>query len=175
MIFLDNAIRYTPKGGHVALNTWTSGNICGFTVSDNGIGIAFEDHQRIFERFFRVDTARTPRDGTGLGLAIAKSLIEAHRGTVSVESDLGQGARFIVRFPRANVLIGSLSQAQLPTRFTIDTSRPIKPDTQRFHPAMMGCNARRQARMRQPRRLWIVRKERLLTLEQPLQARNLFR
>jgi heavy metal sensor kinase len=107
LIFLDNAIRYTPKGGHVALNTWTSGNSCGFTVSDNGIGIAPEDHQRIFERFFRVDTARTSRDGTGLGLAIAKSLIEAHGGTVSVESDLGQGARFIVRFPRADVLIGT--------------------------------------------------------------------
>jgi heavy metal sensor kinase len=107
LIFLDNAIRYTPKGGHVALDTWTSANSCGFTVSDNGIGIAPEDHQRIFERFFRVDTARTPRDGgTGLGLAIARRLIEAHGGTVSVESELGRGARFIVRFPRADVLIG---------------------------------------------------------------------
>jgi len=107
LIFLDNAIRYTPEGGHVALSTWTSGNSCGFTVSDNGIGIAPENHQRIFERFFRVDTARTPRDGgTGLGLAIAKRLIDAHGGTVSVESELGQGARFIVRFTRADVLIG---------------------------------------------------------------------
>jgi signal transduction histidine kinase len=107
LIFLDNAIRYTPKGGHVDLTTWTSGTSCGFTVSDNGIGIAPEDHQRIFERFSRVDTARTPRDGgTGLGLAIASRLIEAHRGTISVESELGHGARFIVRFPRADVLIG---------------------------------------------------------------------
>jgi signal transduction histidine kinase len=105
LIFLDNAIRYTPKGGHVTLNTWTSGDSCGFIVSDNGIGIAPENHQRIFERFFRVDTARTPRDGgTGLGLAIAKRLIEAHGGTVSVESELGQGARFIVRFPRADLI-----------------------------------------------------------------------
>jgi signal transduction histidine kinase len=107
LILLDNAIRYTPRGGHVVLNTWTSGTSCGFTVSDNGIGIAPDDHQRIFERFFRVDTARTPRDGTGLGLAIARSLIEAHGGTVSVESELGQGARFIVRFPRADVLLGT--------------------------------------------------------------------
>lgn len=105
LIFLDNAIRYTPKGGHVALKIWTSGDSCGFTISDNGIGIAPEDHQRIFERFFRVDTARTPRDGgTGLGLAIARRLIEAHGGTVSVESELGQGARFIVRFPRADLI-----------------------------------------------------------------------
>jgi signal transduction histidine kinase len=110
LIFLDNAIRYTPKGGHVAINTWTSGNTCGFTVSDNGIGIAPEDHQRIFERFFRVDAARTPRDGgTGLGLAIARRLVEAHGGTGSVESELGQGARFIVRFPRADVLINRLA------------------------------------------------------------------
>jgi heavy metal sensor kinase len=107
LIFLDNAIRYTPKGGHVVLNTWTSGNSCGFTVSDTGIGIAPEDHQRIFERFFRVDTARTPsHGGTGLGLAIARRMIEAHGGTVSVESEFGRGARFTVRFPRADVLIG---------------------------------------------------------------------
>jgi signal transduction histidine kinase len=108
LIFLDNAIRYTPKGGHVALNTWTSVSSCGFIVSDNGIGIAPENHQRIFERFFRVDTARTPRDGgTGLGLAIAKRLIDAHGGAVSVESELDRGARFIVRFPRADVPIGT--------------------------------------------------------------------
>jgi signal transduction histidine kinase len=107
LIFLDNAIRYTPKGGHVALKTWTTENSCGFIVSDSGIGIAPENHQRIFERFFRVDIARTPRDGTGLGLAIAKRLIDAHGGTISVESELGQGARFIVRFPRADVLIGT--------------------------------------------------------------------
>jgi heavy metal sensor kinase len=107
LIFLDNAIRYTPKGGHVTLHTWTSGDSCGFVVSDNGIGIGPENHQRIFERFFRVDTARTPRDGgTGLGLAIARRLVEAHGGTVSVESELGHGARFMVRFPRADVLIG---------------------------------------------------------------------
>ena len=108
LIFLDNAIRYTPKGGHVTLNTWRSGNGCGFTISDDGIGIASKDHQRIFERFFRVDTARTPRDGgTGLGLAIARRLIEAHGGTVAVESELGQGTRFVVCFPRADVLIGT--------------------------------------------------------------------
>jgi signal transduction histidine kinase len=106
LIFLDNAIRYTPKSGHVTLSTWAAGDRCGFTVSDDGIGIAPEDHHRIFERFYRVDTARTPRDGgTGLGLAIARRLIETHRGTVSVESELGQGTRFIIRFPRADVLI----------------------------------------------------------------------
>jgi signal transduction histidine kinase len=115
LILIDNAIRYTPQGGHVALNTWTSGTTCGFTVSDDGIGVAAEDHQRIFERFYRVDTARTPRDGgTGLGLAIAKSLIEAHGGTVSVESELGQGARFIVRFPRADAVLATDLELEQP-------------------------------------------------------------
>jgi signal transduction histidine kinase len=110
LIFIDNAVRYTPTGGHVALTTWMSEMSCGFTVTDNGIGIAPEDHQRIFERFYRVDIARTPRDGgTGLGLAIAKSLIEAHAGSVTVESQLGDGARFIVRFPRADVMTASRS------------------------------------------------------------------
>jgi heavy metal sensor kinase len=115
LILIDNAIRYTPQGGHVSLNTWVSGTTCGFSVSDDGIGIAAEDHQRIFERFYRVDTARTPRDGgTGLGLAIAKSLIEAHGGTVSVESQLGQGARFVVRFPRADAVLAPDSELEQP-------------------------------------------------------------
>jgi heavy metal sensor kinase len=111
MIFIDNAVRYTPAGGSVTLETWTSDGFCGFTVSDTGIGLAAEDHQRIFERFYRVDTARTPRDGgTGLGLAIARGLLEAHRGRVTVESRLGQGARFRVAFPRADLKPASQSQ-----------------------------------------------------------------
>jgi heavy metal sensor kinase len=104
MIFVDNAVRYTPVGGCVTLETWTSGELCGFTVSDTGIGLAQQDHQRIFERFYRVDRARTPRDGgTGLGLAIARGLVEAHHGHVTLESDLGRGAQFRVAFPRADI------------------------------------------------------------------------
>ena len=104
MIFIDNAVRYTPAGGSVTLETWTDDRFCGFTVSDSGIGLAPEDHHRIFQRFYRVDAARTPRDGgTGLGLAIARGLLEAHRGLVTVESKLGHGASFRVAFPRADV------------------------------------------------------------------------
>jgi heavy metal sensor kinase len=104
MIFIDNAVRYTPAGGSVKLETWTNDGFCGFTVSDTGIGLAPEDHQRIFERFYRVDAARTPRDGgTGLGLAIARDLLDGHEGRVTVESQLGQGASFRVEFPRADV------------------------------------------------------------------------
>jgi signal transduction histidine kinase len=104
MIFTDNAVRYTPPGGFVSLEIWTGEHASGFTVSDTGIGLAPEHHQRIFERFYQVGTARTPRDGgTGLGLAIALRLLEAHGGLVNIESQLGQGARFRIAFPRADM------------------------------------------------------------------------
>ena len=104
MIFTDNAVRYTPSGGSVSLELWSSEDASGFTVSDTGIGLAAEHQQRIFERFYQVATARTPRDGgTGLGLAIALRLLEAHGGRVNIESQLGQGARFHIAFPRADM------------------------------------------------------------------------
>jgi signal transduction histidine kinase len=104
MIVVDNAIRYTPAGGKIWITTWLSEQRCGFTVRDTGIGIARADQEHIFERFFRVDAARTPRDGgSGLGLSIAKSLVELHNGTIYVESAIGCGANFEVAFPRADI------------------------------------------------------------------------
>jgi len=103
MIFIDNAVRYSPERSRITITTWATEAYCGFTVADCGIGVAKEDHERIFQRFYRVDQARTPRDsGTGLGLAIAKSLIAAHRGRVSIKSELGKGACFTVGLPRAD-------------------------------------------------------------------------
>lgn len=103
-ILIDNAVRYTPCGGHIYISTWSSLDTCGFTVHDTGIGIAREDQDRIFERFFRVDTVRTPRDGgSGLGLSIANSLVELQGGSIHVESEIGCGASFIVSFPIADV------------------------------------------------------------------------
>jgi signal transduction histidine kinase len=103
-ILIDNAIRYTSHGGMIWISTWADHDRCGFIVRDNGIGIALEDQERIFERFFRVDAARTPRDGgSGLGLSIAKSMMEMHGGTIRVESDLGCGTSFRVEFPRAEI------------------------------------------------------------------------
>jgi two-component system phosphate regulon sensor histidine kinase PhoR len=73
-------------------------------VRDTGIGIARTDQEHIFERFYRVDAARTPRDGgSGLGLSIAKSLVELHHGTIQVESAIGRGASFEVAFPCADI------------------------------------------------------------------------
>jgi heavy metal sensor kinase len=104
MILIDNAVRYTPPGGKIWVETWVTLEHCGFIVRDTGIGIARSHHERIFERFFRVDEARTRRDGGyGLGLSIAKSLIEFHGGTVHLESEIGRGASFRVSLLRADV------------------------------------------------------------------------
>ena len=104
MILIDNAVRYTQTGGSVWIETWVTSDHCGFLIRDTGIGISKADHERIFERFFRVDLARTPRDGgSGLGLSIAKSLASLHGGTIRVESELGAGASFEVAFARADV------------------------------------------------------------------------
>jgi signal transduction histidine kinase len=104
MILTDNAIRYSPCGGKIWISTWTGKASCGFIVRDNGIGIAPSDQERIFERFFRVAAARTPRDGgSGLGLSLVKSLVDLHGGSIDVESATGCGASFKVAFPRADV------------------------------------------------------------------------
>jgi two-component system phosphate regulon sensor histidine kinase PhoR len=97
---LDNAIQYTPPGGQIMLSASANGNEVTFTVSDTGIGIPQTDQPRIFERFYRVDVARSREvGGTGLGLAIAKHLVEAHGGRIWVESEVGQGSQFHFTVP----------------------------------------------------------------------------
>jgi signal transduction histidine kinase len=103
---LSNALRHTPADGTVALRATPEGDEVRVEVSDTGEGIATEDLPRVFERSFRVERSRTraeredaPR--AGLGLAIARGLIEAHGGTMSVESDLGRGSRFLFTLRRA--------------------------------------------------------------------------
>ena len=97
---LDNAIQYTPPGGQIMLSASANGNEVTFTVSDTGIGIPQTDQPRIFERFYRVDVARSREvGGTGLGLAIAKHLVEAHGGRIWVESEIGQGSQFHFTVP----------------------------------------------------------------------------
>jgi two-component system phosphate regulon sensor histidine kinase PhoR len=97
---LDNAIQYTPPGGQIMLSASANGNEVTFTVSDTGIGIPQTDQPRIFERFYRVDVARSREvGGTGLGLAIAKHLVEAHGGRIWVASEVGQGSQFHFTVP----------------------------------------------------------------------------
>jgi two-component system phosphate regulon sensor histidine kinase PhoR len=97
-----NAIHYTPEGGSVSISTGLDGKWVVISVIDTGIGIAMDQQTRVFERFYRVDKARS-RDmgGTGLGLAIVKHLTQAFGGTVTLESQLGKGTKFHVRLPKA--------------------------------------------------------------------------
>ena len=109
---IENSIKYTEPGGSISVSLEKNaphslpgeeeGSYDGvkIVVSDTGIGIAKEDQERIFGRFFRVDKARSgEQGGSGLGLSICKWIVEAHQGEISVESELGKGSRFIVRLP----------------------------------------------------------------------------
>ncbi len=100
---LDNAIKYTPSGGTVTLKVFTQEDKAVTEVQDNGIGIPPEAVPRVFDRFFRVDKARSRElGGAGLGLAIVKSICVAHGGRVEVQSEEGTGSRFTVSLPLAN-------------------------------------------------------------------------
>jgi len=97
---LDNAIQYTPAGGQIMVSAGPRSGEVVFTVSDTGIGIPQADQPRIFERFYRVDVARSREvGGTGLGLSIAKHLVETHGGRIWVESEVGRGSQFHFSVP----------------------------------------------------------------------------
>jgi two-component system, OmpR family, phosphate regulon sensor histidine kinase PhoR len=100
---LDNAVQYTPSGGQIDVKARANSHEVVFTVIDSGIGIPESDLERIFERFYRVDAARSREaGGTGLGLAIARHIVDAHSGRIWVESAVGQGSRFHFSIPIAS-------------------------------------------------------------------------
>lgn len=101
---IDNAVRYTGDGGSVDVSVRAEDDSVVVKVADTGIGIPQRELPRIFERFYRVDRARSRETGgTGLGLSIVRHVTENHGGEVSVESELGQGTVFEVRLPMAPV------------------------------------------------------------------------
>ena len=103
---VDNAIKYTPNGGRITVRWSATAETVSFEVEDTGVGIPAADLPRVFERFYRVDKARSRSvGGTGLGLAIVKHLVQAMKGHVRVASMVGKGTTFRVTLPRAGVAV----------------------------------------------------------------------
>jgi signal transduction histidine kinase len=99
-VLLDNAAKYTPAPGTVELLLETTNSSAVIRVRDSGIGIALEDQPKIFERFYRVDKARSRASrGAGIGLAIAQWIVQQHRGSITVQSSPGKGSTFVVELP----------------------------------------------------------------------------
>ncbi|MGH9262797.1 MAG: sensor histidine kinase, partial [Acidimicrobiales bacterium] len=107
---VENAVKYTPRGGSVSVRLTAGDGRVALSVADTGIGIAPGDLPHIFDRFWRADTARTrtgERAGTGLGLAICKWIAEAHGGVIEVQSRAGRGTVFTVTLPAAAAPVGA--------------------------------------------------------------------
>jgi two-component system OmpR family sensor kinase len=99
---IDNSIKYNRPNGSVLVRMQADTNYAVIRVSDTGVGIPEDSLEHIFDRFFRVDKARSRDvDGTGLGLAIVKWIVESHHGSIDVESQLGKGTMFTIKFPLA--------------------------------------------------------------------------
>ena len=97
---IDNAVKYTPEGGTIALAMQAKDGMVEVSVEDTGIGIPEDALPDIFKRFYRVDESRSrERGGSGLGLSICHFIVEAHRGRIKVESEAGRGSSFTVYLP----------------------------------------------------------------------------
>ena len=113
---LDNAIKYTPPGGSVSVEGKSGQGQARVTISDTGIGIPAEHVAHVFERFYRVDSSRSPEtDGNGLGLAICCSIAESHSGRLTIESTLGSGTRVTLVLPMQAEGVASRKPRELAT------------------------------------------------------------
>jgi two-component system phosphate regulon sensor histidine kinase PhoR len=97
---ISNAIKYSPKGGEIRLAATVDENMCELIISDTGLGMLPDQLERVFEKFYRVDSTNTAISGTGLGLTIVKHLVDAHGGAVFLKSQLGQGTAVHIVLPR---------------------------------------------------------------------------
>ena len=99
-----NGIKYTQPDGEVTISLQEKKDIALITIQDNGIGISNSDLPQIFNRFYRVDKARSREEGgTGLGLSICKFIVDAHKGSIDIESTLGEGTKFKIKLPKQNL------------------------------------------------------------------------
>jgi two-component system, OmpR family, phosphate regulon sensor histidine kinase PhoR len=97
---IHNSIKFTPQGGKVCVELCEQEALIEFRISDTGLGISAEDQERVFERFFKADKARTrSKDGSGLGLSIVKKIVEMHKGNINLESTPGEGTTFTISLP----------------------------------------------------------------------------
>lgn len=100
MNVIGNAIKYTPDGGHIRVTAGVKNNYVWMDVSDDGIGIPEKDRERIFDRFYRVDKARSRESGgTGLGLSIAREIVLRHQGSIELVPHEGQGTTIRLMLP----------------------------------------------------------------------------
>ena len=99
---VSNAVKYTPDGGKIDMTVGTSGKNVFVRVTDNGIGIPEKDLPRLFDRFYRVDKARSRESGgTGLGLSIAQEILNQHKGSIEISSEYGKGTSVLITMPAA--------------------------------------------------------------------------
>ena len=116
-------MRYTPDGGHIALDWRVTADGAEFSVADTGIGIAAEHISRLTERFYRVDRSRSrATGGTGLGLAIVKHVLIRHQAELVVDSAPAQGSRFTVRLPARRVKVVTDAEAGPAASSTVPTN-----------------------------------------------------
>jgi len=104
---VDNAVKYSPAGGRIAISARTIGDRAVLSVEDEGPGIPDEDLPRVWERLYRGDRSRSTR-GLGLGLSLVKAIVEAHGGAVGVNSAVGAGSRFLIRLPLGSPTLSAM-------------------------------------------------------------------
>jgi signal transduction histidine kinase len=95
---VDNAVKYTPPGGRVSIEGWAENGEVTVSVKDTGVGIPPAEHEKVWQRLYRADQSRSER-GLGLGLTVVQAIVEAHRGSVSLESEPDHGSSFTMRLP----------------------------------------------------------------------------
>lgn len=106
LILLDNALGHTPEGGEIKLTIENQEKLAEISVADNGEGIPLTHLPHVFERFYQAKSdRRNSSGGSGLGLSIAKSIIEAHGGKISIQSEAGKGTKVLCLLPKTNAII----------------------------------------------------------------------
>lgn len=109
MNLIGNSIKYTPDGGSVDVIVHTSNGSAVVTVNDSGDGISSEEQKYLFQRFYQSSSGKKHDLGTGLGLFVCRQIVEAHRGTISCNSDPSRGTTMTIEFPRFVCDAGALS------------------------------------------------------------------